>query len=102
MALEQQDICMQTVSLHTIFQNSQSNALQTSQKLPIDSTGEILAHFKCTNSIIKALKYNPVNNPHQNPAILLYTQKTLNHTKGHVINYVHSSIICNNQNLEIT
>lgn len=63
MALEQQDICMQTVYLHTIFQNSQSNALQTSQKLLIDSTGEILAHFKCTNSIINALKYNPVNNP---------------------------------------
>lgn len=62
MALEQLDIRMRTVYLRTIFQNSQSNALQTSQKLLKDSTGEILAHFKCTNNIINALKYNPVNN----------------------------------------
>ena len=33
---------------------------------------------------------------------LTFTQRKLNHTPGHLLNYAHRSIICNSQNLETT
>ena len=40
----------------------------------------------------------------QYPAIPLSDifSRMLNHAKGHLLNYVHSRIICNSQNLEMT